>query len=199
MGFALKKDDQKIARALLNDYDPVGSNKEFEHKYQHALENISYKVYRSPDYSKIRGTFLFMAHQSQPYSFMVDEFVVQMYFHAKHKKNNNQLFFGFEKITDAAFNDYHQGEFIQGLTYDDFGNRMDNFVEFYKALRLRVYDNLLNKLHYKLGFRGTMDKGIKDEILQQVASDTTKLGRKYTKEDFIKCTTTVLMKYGLRP
>ncbi|PWS26166.1 hypothetical protein DHW03_15330 [Pedobacter yonginense] len=198
-GFSLKSNDQKTARILLHDYDPTSANEGFAGKHEHALSNVSYKVYRCPEYSKKRGTFLYMAHQTQPYSFLVDEFVIQMYFQAKHMKNSSQLFFGFEKINDAPFNSFSQGESVRGLSEGAFGSTMVNFVEFYRTIRLKVYDNLLNKVHNKFGLRGTIVSAIKDEILGQVTADTTKLGRKYTMEDFVKCTITVLKKYGLNP
>jgi len=197
VSFKLKYNDQKIARALLNEYDINGSDEDLTSKYSHILENISYKIYRSPDYSSKRGTFLFMAHQSQPYSFIIDEFVVQFYFRVKHMKNNTQLFFGFEKIKDTPLNKFQNGEFVYSLSVEDFGALMDNFVKYYQNIRVRSYDWALDRLHRKAGLRGTMDRKIKEEILHQVSAEQTKIGRKYTKEDFVRSTTSVFKKYGL--
>ena len=198
--FQLSDKDERKIRTLLNEYQPGQSNEEFIAKFAHILDEIHYKVYRSPDYYKkvghSMGTFLYMGKQRQPYTFIVDEFVVMVYLKTKHLKEHQQMFFGLEKL-EAEPNNYLNGEFVYPLNVADFSVYMERFVESIKQLRLRAYNNNLDKLYRKIGHKGTLPEHIRAEVLAQITKDETRLGRKYTYADFVKCTTEVFLKHHL--
>jgi len=106
------KDERRI-RNLLSEYEPGKNNDEFTKKWSPVLDEISYQVYRSPDYYKKidpeHGTFLLDCKNTQPYAIMVDEFAVLIYMKKRHLKLKLATFFDFEKL-DGALSSFDSGE-----------------------------------------------------------------------------------------
>jgi hypothetical protein len=192
-----EKDARKI-RKLLNDYKPGAPNAEFIAKWASVLNEISYKVYRSPDYHKKidleHGTFFYTSKSKQPYSMMIDEFAVLIYMKKSYLNGVRGMFLGFEKL-DALSNNFTAGEIVYPLSVKDFSLHIGKLVEFFKGIKLQWYESILNRLYHKIGHQGNMPLHIKDEVLAQVTKDETKIGRKYTYDDFVKCSTEVVMKH----
>lgn len=196
--FKLSIKDEKKVRSLIDDFEFMKPDKEGVKKHSPVLDEIGYKVYRSPDYHKKidskRGTFLFPSMNQQPYCLMVDEFVVLVYMKRSHLKMQVSTFFGFENL-NTHVNTYVQGETVTPLSVERYGEHVLKLVAFMKDIKLRWYVSALNRLYHKLGYKGDMSKPIVHEIINKMISDEKKLGRKYTKEDFINCTTIILMQY----
>ncbi|MBC7758156.1 MAG: hypothetical protein H7069_04830 [Phormidesmis sp. FL-bin-119] len=191
------KDERKI-RNLLNEYEPGKNNDEFTKKWSPVLDEISYQVYRSPDYYKKidpeHGTFLLDGKNMQPYAIMVDEFAVLIYMKKSHLKLKLAAFFDFENL-DGALSNFDSGENITPLSVEEYGSHISKVVEYMKDIKLDRYRGILNRLYRKIGHQGNMPEHIVGEIIAQMTSDERKLGRKYTHEDFVKCTTEVVLKH----
>lgn len=185
-------------RNLLNQYEPGKPNKEFINKWSAVLDEISYQVYRSPDYHKKidpeHGTFLFTSKNQQPYCLMVDEFAILIYMKRSYLKAKLSTFFGFEKLK-GELNTYAKGEAVTTLSVEEYGYFVSNVVRFIKDIKLHWYESKLNRLYHKIGHKGNMPKHIIDEIIAQMTKDETKLARKYTYEEFVKYTTDVVLKH----
>lgn len=191
------KDERKI-RNLLNEYELGKPYKEFIKKWLPVLSQISFQVYRSPDYYKKigpeQGTFLFASKNRQPYCLMVDEFTVLIYMKNSHCKGILSSFFGFEKLK-GDLNTYVEGELVSPLSVEEYGYHVSNFVQFCSDFKLRWYGSQLNRLYHKMGNNDNMPKHIMDEILGLMTRDETKLGRKYTYEEFAKWAQYVILKH----
>lgn len=191
------KDERKI-RSLLNELGFIRPDKGGIKKWTPVLNEIGYKVYRSPDYHKKidskHGTFLFPSMSQQPYCLMVDEFAVLVYMKRSHLKLNVSTFFGFERLK-SEISTYISGEFITPLSLKEYGSYISQVVRLMKDVKLRWYVSKLNRLYHKIGHKGDMPKYIADEIIYLMTSDEKKLGRKYTYDDFAQCTISVLLKH----
>jgi hypothetical protein len=190
--------DQRKIRNLLNDYQPGTPNEAFIARRVDILKEISYKVYRSADYNKKcgpeKGSFFFVNRQQQPYMMMVDEFVVMIYMKNIYRKMPQPMFLGFEKL-DSEINSPVSGEIICPLTTEEFSGHTDKLVQLYKDIRIKAYESKLDRVYRKIGHKGSLPDQIKNEVLNEITKDETKIGRKYTYDDFVKCATAVLMKH----
>jgi hypothetical protein len=190
--------DRKKIRNLLNDYQPGTDNEAFIVKHADIFKEISYKVYRSADYCKKcgpeKGSFLFVSKLQQPYAIMVDEFVVMIYMKNIYRKMAQPIFLGFEKL-DSATNDYKNGEIVWPIKTEEFAAHVDRLVQLYKDLRIKSYESALDRIYRKIGHKGSLPEHIKNDVLDEVTKEETKIGRKYTYADFAKCASTVLMKH----
>ena len=195
---ALTDKDQRKIRNLLNDYQQGTDNEALLTKHTDILKEISYKVYRSADYHKKcgpeKGSFFFVNRVNQPYSMMVDEFVVMIYMKNIYKKMPQPTFLGFEKL-DSKINNFENGELVWPLKTEEFAVHIDKLVQFYKDLRIKSYESALDRLYRKIGHKGSLPDHIKNEVLREVAKEEITIGRKYTRADFSKCASAVLMKH----
>jgi len=191
------KDERKI-RNLLNEFESGKDSQEFIKKWTPVLNDISYQVYRSPDYYKKidseHGTFLLDGKNMQPYAMMVDEFSVLIYMKKTYLRQISPAFFGFEKL-NGTLSTYTSGGNVTPLSVEEYGVYVSKVVGFMKDIKLGWYVAKLNRLYRKLGHQGNMPKHIVDEIITQMTSDEKKLGRKYTYEDFAKTTREVVLKH----
>lgn len=162
------------------------------------LFEISYKVVRSVEYSPSRGTFLTnIPNFNQPYSLMIDEFLIFIYFKKSHLNTMIQDFYGSQVFKEKAeINNPFKQEESFGVDHTEFKNIVDRFIARGSKLKLykinlkldMVYERIMRK-------RLKMPDKIRKEILDRLVNDDEKLGIKDTTEYQMEIIKEVLEKY----
>lgn len=167
-------------------------------KRMKSAKGISYKLLRSPDYSKSNPTFLhFYPDSRYPYSLVIWEFILFFSFSDNYTHFLKDKFFGLQnQIFAAPSNKLVGDEQVSHLSNEGMRRMNSGLVEFIKNLRLESVFSNLDKLHIKLGGIGSsMPDQIKKEVLVEITSDEKKIGRAQTAEDMTNSAIKVLEKY----
>lgn len=195
-GFKLAESDEERLQLILSQFLPIESYELEELKKEKILNNISYKVLRSVNYSDDKSTVLFCLPDIQnPYFFVIDEFILAL----SIDKAISQT--GFESIDEqlniVETNSAFSGEIIRSVE----PAIIDGVQEyFYTELSKRYLLNLskeLDIIHQRLGGRGQLPMAIKEKIAQKIINDDKQpLGVKYTIKHKAQIVFEVLKKYG---
>lgn len=197
-GLNLKEKELKRLRRILYRYlnpdvDAISFNAS-----DTDLQNLGWKVLRSPDYNSHHPTFIFFHPRHQrPYLFVLDELVIAFYFKQTHQRDMTQMFFGLENIIQTApLNNQFSGETITYVGTATMRTAFEELTAFSAADRIENYKRFLDEVHIKFGGTGRkMPDSIKNEIINAVANEERVLGRKYTQMHFFETIVKVLKKY----
>lgn len=196
--FQLKPKDEKKLRRILFKYLNLDKKKIEPDLSDSDLSGMSYKLLRSPNYSLERGTFLTnIPSYSQPYSLMIGEFILFIYFKNTHIKGMTQDFYGSQKFKEnAELNNAFSKEHSYAIKDTELKNIINQFIKRGNSLRLNDFNLKLDFLYGRiLGHRQKMPDRIKKEILEKVFNNNDKLGIRDTPEQQIKIVREVLEKY----
>lgn len=188
-GFELKKKEEEKLRRILNLYLVDDIKKINFNEFDSDLNNIGYKIIRSPKYSDEFNTWLhWSAYNQRPYSLIIDEYLVFFYFKTTYLKGMTEEFYGSDKFkTQANFNTPFNPESIFGISHKDYKLILDELIN---SLARKRIENLISKLdliHQKLGGKGkNMYPNYKNEILKNIGNSIEVLGRKGTTEEYMK-------------
>ncbi len=197
LGIQLASKDETKLREVLNTYMDLKVPAE-ELKDIAVLDEIGYKIIRSPGFSEERKGFMFFnPHHRRPYCFLIGELAVFFYMKSSHLKDIGESFFGLEKyLKDAETNTYLRGESILPLPHDSFHNVNIQVAEFFANAWTKGVVFKLNGLYKLAGGRGRMPLPLTKEILNSIASNERELGRKYTNEEVATVVTEIMSKYA---
>ena len=198
-GTELTSGENEILRRILNRYlaESLESINIAEMKLAEDLKKISYKILRSPDYSDKNFTFLLLHPEyRKPYCLLLDEYLILFSFKDNYYQYNTKGFFGFnENISKIPNNKIgNENEEIYYMKDEYLLNINNSIIDKLKEIRVSKIKLFLNKLHKSLGFKGTMNPEIMQNIFSEITSEKKKLGRKYTIEDLKKSTYEILKK-----
>jgi hypothetical protein len=155
---------------------------------------LAYRLIRCPQYPD--PTFL-LCHwkHTNPYTILIDEYVLFFYFNSDMIDKTKQDFFGFENyLNKPSTNTLKQGERIMPIKESEFKNCLWNLAIYLADARLKHYNWLFDEIYKKL--QGTlMPEDLKKAILNEIMSEEKKLGRKYTYDDLCKTMYQEIKKY----
>lgn len=196
--FKLNDLENKKLRRILDKYLKLRITEIDVRSIDSDINSISYKILRSSGYSDIKATILHAhALHRQPYSIVIDEFVLFFYLKRSYLKSVKQSFYGYEKFIDEApINDYSTGEFVFPLPHDIFYSCLDRFFTFHAQQSIQDLSKILDKPHRSLGSSGNqMPPSIKSMIINEIIQNESKIGRKYSREEIVSKVTKVLKKF----
>ena len=188
-GFKLKpKEEKKLGRILKNYLKPDINEIKLDEK-DSDLNDIGYKLLRAPNFSNENSTWLhWSAFYERPYSLVIDEFILFVYFKKSHLKGMIMDFYGSEDSKQKAdFNTPFQPESVYGLSFDKYKTVSEKITMFGVRKRMESLGKKLDLLHQKLDGEGKqMHPKLKNEILKRIANSDVELGNKHTTENHIK-------------
>lgn len=160
---------------------------------------MSYKLLRCPDYSLQNMTsMLFHPHFENPYSLLIDEFILFFSFNDNYNDFCDKDFFGIKsEVWDAPSNKLQGEEKVYPICNQKMDELNKIMIEHQKNIWMVNLNLFWNNIHSSLGRPGKiMPKEIKKELLDELSSTEKKLGRKYNFEDLKNTTFKVLKKYA---
>ncbi|HEY0669399.1 MAG TPA: hypothetical protein VGD22_14535, partial [Sphingobacteriaceae bacterium] len=196
LGIKLSPKDESKLGSILNSYIDL-EVPAVELKGIPALNQLSYKIIRSPGFSdEGKGFMFFNPHHRRPYCFLIGELAVFFYMKPSHLNSVSESFFGLEKYLEMAENNTHMnGESVLPLGLDIFNDINGHLAQFFASTWTNRLMGKLNTLHKKLGGQGDMPSALRQEIFNAIASNERELGRKYTNEEVGKVVSEIMVKY----
>ena len=188
-GFKLKPQEEKKIGRILNKYLVINIKELEIDKNDVDLTDIGYKILRAANFSNENSTWLHLSpFHGKPYSLIVDEFFIFIYFKKNHLKGMIHEFYGTNSFKQKAiFNTAFTQENIFGISHKDYEIISTNVAE---SLAKKRFDNLnwkLDMIHQKLGGKGKeMYPKYKNEIIKRIANNKEALAKRGTTEEYIK-------------
>jgi hypothetical protein len=188
-GFNLKQKDEKKLNRILAKY--LNENNDLIKADENDIDllSIGYKILRSPNFSRKSPTYLHAnPYFQRPYSLMVDEFIVFLYFKKSHLKDVLCDFYGtLELNKNAAFNTPFKNEYIYVINSKTFNSVIDKIIENGIILKIKYLKNILDLFHQNLGGKGkNMSEKLKGKIIDNILTAKGKLGIIDSKENQIE-------------
>lgn len=184
--FKLKEREEKRLRRLLDRYlKPNLKSIDFNQiSDDQDLKNITYRILRCPDYPVTGGTLYELnIHHKKPYSLILWEYVVFLYFKRTHHGSNNQLFYGFEdEILDAPINPCVNGEFIKKIKPEKFASSISKHNIQKARVRVVKTNELLDGIYRNLKLGNNMPQDLKSEIFTRIYNSDNPIGSKDKQE-----------------
>lgn len=197
-GFKLKfKEENKLGRILKN-YLLINGEIILPEENDNDLVDIGYKLLRAPNYSLKNHTYLHWSPSYQrPYSIMIDEYILFLYFKKNHMKGIPLNFFESESLkSKALFNNPFSSEYIYGVAEENFKEICDEINMLFVRTRLKSLNSKLNTLHQMLGGNGKeMHPLLKEEIIQNIANSEAPIGYRHSVGNYVEIISETLMKY----
>lgn len=195
--FKLSVKDENRLRILVNEGIWTVNVEQYVVKYANILENICYRVIRSPQYTEEFPGFVMLSNShKRPYCILIGEFAVFLYMKKSYLKGITQSFFDLEKILPKVpINTFIKGEYIYPISSYDFKEVMEKTVGLTKDDFLKGFGNKLDGLHLVLGGKGRMNEKIKKEIITAIVENKVPMGKKYTPETTTPIIVSVIQKY----
>ena len=203
-GFKLKdKEERKLGRILKNYLISVsGINDINPNDKDPDLGDIGYKLLRAPNFSNENNTWLHWSpYYERPYSLIIDEFLLFLYFKKSHLKGMIMDFYGSEDVKQkATFNMPFSPERVYGVSFDKYSGINANIKMFVVKKRLDSLGKTLDLLHQKLDGKGKeMHPKLKNEIIRRITNNNNvELGKQHTIENYIKIITETMIELNNR-
>ena len=195
-GFKLKlKEERKLNRILKHHLKPSIKDIKPDGK-DYDLNDIGYKLLRAPNFSNEHNTWLhWSVFFKRPYSLIIDEYLLFVYFKKNHLNGIIMDFYDTEKHKQkAVFNTPFKTEYVYGLPYKSYEETSNNIIAFLSDKRIKSLGNTLDLLHQKIGGEGKqMHPRLKEEIIKRIANSNVELGNKQTIENQNKIIVETLM------
>lgn len=181
-GFKLKQKEEKKINRILKKYLNKSFKKIKPKDMDIDLKNIGYKLLRSPDYSEKNWTWLhWQPSYQRPYSIMIDEYILFLYFKKTHLRGMVLDFYGSETFKkNAKTNIPFEDESIFSVSHKDYSQIVDNIKNYLVKAVDRELDINLDKIHQRLGAKGKMNPRLKLEIKRNITDSEVALGKKLT-------------------
>ncbi|MCD8435951.1 hypothetical protein LNJ03_11675 [Tenacibaculum dicentrarchi] len=195
-GFKLKSKEEKKLGRILKRYLNSDIKKIKPNEKDFDLNNIGYKLLRASNFSNENSTWLhWSVFYKRPYSLIIDEFLLFIYFKKSHLNGMIMDFYGSENSKQKAeFNTPFQKESIFGLSFEKYKNVSENIKIFGVRKRIESLEKKLDLLHQKIGGEGKqMHPNLKNEILKRIINSDVELGNKHTTKNHIKIITETIM------
>lgn len=199
-GLRLNQEQEEVLRQIL-DISLKNDLSDIEHELDDIfveLENITYKLIQCCKYSSTNATYLLLHPQfDNPYSLLIDEYIVCLSINGSYEDYQTKDFFGLkDEINIAPINNGKNKELAYSISEDCFSKVCKELINHMKNIRVSYINNILDGLHISLGGSGTsMPDHIKQDIWNEITSTEKKLGRKHNLEDIKNSTMKVLKKY----
>lgn len=200
-GVRLTKNENEVLREILDTYlaDEISTIDIESMRTSKDFEKLNYKLFRCPDFTDKYPTYLlFHPEFSEPYTLIIDEFVLMFSLNGNYNDYKKNSCFGIkDEVFKATTNKSNSNEYISTIEEARFLKISEELINYVKTIRLTKLDLFFNQLHINLGGKGkTMPDKIKREILEELTSEEKKLGRKYNIEDLLKSTMKIMKKYA---
>ncbi|WP_271783522.1 hypothetical protein [Aquimarina algiphila] len=181
-GFKLKLKEEKRLNRILKKYLKNNLTEIKPNPLDSDLNNIGYKLLRSPHYSDKNWTWLhWRPNYERPYSIMIDEYVLFLYFKKSHLKGMVMDFYGSENLKNKAeFNIPTENESIFSVPHKEYSLIVENIQNYGVKAVDKELDTNLDKIHQRLGKKGKMNAQLKAEIKKKIADSQVALGQKFT-------------------
>ncbi|MBK6266080.1 hypothetical protein JKA74_13635 [Marivirga sp. S37H4] len=163
------------------------------------IKKISYKLLRCPDFSTKHATHMVIHPKlKNPYSLVIDEYLLFFAFKDNYNDYMNKDFFGIQKeVEEAPTNKLQNTEMIYPISKEKMLEFNKALIDHMKNTRVDKLNLFWDKLHRSLGGTGSsMPEEIKKELFAELTSEEKRLGRKYNLEDLRDTTYKVLKKYA---
>ncbi len=196
-GFKLKAKEEKKLRRIIDTYLKDSIEKITPNKKDIDLNDIGYKLIRAPKFSDTLSTWLHWSTiYERPYSIVIDEYILFLYFKKAHLKGMPLEFYGSERFKNQAeYVTPFKSETIFGITNVQYKTFSEKIALFGATKRMQFLSHKLDLLHHKLGGRGKrMNIQLKGEILKRIANSDVELGNKNTPENHIKIISETIVK-----
>lgn len=188
-GFNLKLKEEKKLGRILNKYLISDIRELSYNKNDSDLGDIGYKILRSPKFSDKFSTWLHWSpYNERPYSLIIDEYFIFLYYKKSHLNGMIQEFYGSDKFKiEAIFNTPFTVENIFGISHEDYKIISDNLALFGAKMRIDNLSWKLDMIHQKLGGNGkVMYPNYKKEIMNRISNSGEVLGKRGTKKEYVK-------------
>ncbi len=201
-GYKMKEKEQKKLRRILDKYLNLDLDVIKLNYADFDLFDIGYKIIRSPNFSEGYPTYLH-SHPffGMPYSIMVDEYLVFLYFKKSYLNGIVQNMYGsHELLAKAKFNTPFNPEIVLSIEHNRFKNIITNMIGFFVDRKMNKLDKQMDILHQRM-FPGTgkhMDPDLKKKIIENIANDDEKLGKKNLENEMKIIENTVSEFYGIK-
>ena len=200
-GVELTKNQNETLRRILSRFlkDEVVNIDLKDIRASKDVNKMSYKLMRCPGFSTSSSTIMILHPKfKNPYSLIIDEFLLFFAFKDNYNDYLNKDFFGIQtEVLEAPKNSFNKNELIYPIDEKKLIGLKKAYLEEITKIRIKYLNKFWDKLHVLLGGKGnTMPAHIKQEILNELTSTEKKLGRKYNLEDLITTTSKVLKKYA---
>jgi len=181
-GFKLKSKEEKRLNRILKNYLKYNLFEIKPNPSDSDLNNIGYKLLRSPHYSDENWSWLhWQPSYQRPYSIMIDEYILFLYFKTSHLKNMVLDFYDSEKLKQKAqFNIPTENEMIFSIPHKEYLKIVRNIRDYGVKVVVNELDTNLDKIHQRLGAKGKMNQKLKSEIKRKIANSEVALGKKLT-------------------
>ncbi len=203
-GITLEASSQEFLRQML-DANLKQSLSEISPKLDHKIYDqklVSYKLLRCCNYSPAQATYLVLRPEfDEPYSLLIDEFVVCISFDGSYQAIETIDFFGLnEEIRLARPNIGEEKELAHHISAEKLEQAGIALIDHMKTLRVTHINNFFDQVLAFLQGKGVfMPISFKREVLAEITSVEKKLGRKYTVEDLNSSTLKIVQKYMGNP
>jgi hypothetical protein len=200
-GYHLNEDENELLRLLLDDNLNEDCSKiDIKDVRQSInLAGISYKVLRSPDFSITNPTHMvFHPGFKEPYSLLIDEFLLLLSFDGSYRDYLTMDFFGIKlEVTKAPINIDSRNELVLCLEPFKLAELNRRLIDHMKVQRTTLINEFLDQLHISLGGEGSsMPDHMKDEFFAEITAEEKKIGRQYNQEDMKRSAFKVISRYG---
>ena len=199
-GIRLTKVQEETLRRILDRcLEPEVANIELESmRSSKDINKLSYRLLRCPDYSLNNPThFVFGINTKNPYTLLIDEYILLFSFKDNYNDYLNNSFFGLgADVISAPTNNRCTNEMVHVIKAAQLDDVSRNMMRHRADTFLETISKKLDKAYTKIGGAGSvMPANMKREILEEITSSQKKLGKKYTPDDFVDSAYKVMRKY----
>jgi hypothetical protein len=196
-GFKLKLKEEKRLNRILKKYINDKLDEIKPNPLDPDLKDIGYKLLRSPHYSDKNWTWLHtLPNYERPYSIMIDEYVLFLYFKTSHLGGMVMDFYGSENLKNKAqFNIPTEKESIFSVPHKEYSQIVENIQNHGAKLVDKELDTNLDKIHQRIGGKGKMDAQLKENIKKKIAESKIAIGQKFTLKNQAEIITEAVSKY----
>ncbi len=196
-GFKLKVKEEKRINRILKKYLKDNLAEIKPNPQDSDLKDIGYKLLRSPNYSDKNWTWLhWRPNYERPYSIMIDEYVLFLYFKTSHLKGMVMDFYGSEYLKKKAqFNIPTENESIFSVSHKEYSQIVENIKNYGVKAYYQELDTNLDKIYQRLGNKGKMNAQLKIEIKKKIVDSKVALGQKFTLKNQVEIIYENMSKY----
>lgn len=202
-GYKMKDKQQEVLRRILNKYLSLDLQAIKLDVNDFDLSDIGYKIIRSPNFS---NTFPTYQHSQpffdMPYSIIVDEYLIFLYFKKNYLKGIVQDMYGsYELLSKTTFNTPFIPEVVLSVEHDMFKKIITNMIDFFVNRKMNNLNKYMDMLHRKMfPNKGRhMNLQLKKQILENIGKNDEKLGKKNLENDIKIIEQTVAEFYKVKP
>jgi len=203
LGFSLNETNQELLRQILDSFLPKSIKEINDKKFATSkiTENISYKLLRCSNCETERNKWLFIfPNLENVICIVIDEFLLVLSLNGNYDEIYNNDCYGMNNyILNAPVNTNSGNEIILPFDKTSYKSLIERIIK-------ELNENFFNELNQYLddiykqitGRRNeTMPLNIKQEIIKEIITGQSKIGRKYTLREIVRIIIKKLIKHNI--